>query len=416
MRIEVSPRDALYDEPVQIRLTGFQPLGAVSVTAWAADGLGRRWSSQASFVADANGELDLAREAPRSGSYRNTDAHGLLWSMQLDAGVIERTPFLAIRPDEVTIHFEAEADSRRAATDIVRRFMTRDIVREEVRVEGLVGTFFHSTDGARPGVIMVSGSGGGVAEDQPALLASRGYSVLSLGYFLTPGLPQDLIEIPLEYFERAIAWMKHNPAVQSEKIAVSGISRGGELSLLLGATFPEIKAVIAYVPSGIVWPGIGASGESAKSAWTWRGEPVTCMKAAPPNPELWSRNPVPMTSWFEDSIKNQEAVERAAIAVEKINGPVLMFSGTDDQMWPSLKLADLAVQRFIAKDFQHPYEHVSYAGAGHFIRFPYSPVITEIFHPITKTMMALGGNAEANHIANLDSWRRMLSFLKKFLG
>jgi hypothetical protein len=31
-------------------------------------------------------------------------------------------------------------------------------------------------------------------------------------------------------------------------------------------------------------------------------------------------------------------------------------------------------------------------------------------------MMALGGTPEANHLANLDSWRRCLSFLKKFLG
>ena len=69
-----------------------------------------------------------------------------------------------------------------------------------------------------------------------------------------------------------------------------------------------------------------------------------------------------------------------------------------------------------ARNFSHPYEHVSYAGAGHFIRFPYSPPISAIFHPVTRTMMALGGTPEANHIANLDSWRRGLSFLKKFLG
>jgi hypothetical protein len=90
-----------------------------------------------------------------------------------------------------------------------------------------------------------------------------------------------------------------------------------------------------------------------------------------------------------------------------------MFSGTDDQMWPSLNLADLAMQRFIAHDFPHSFEHVSYAGAGHFIRFPYSPVINEIFHPVVKTPMALGGTPEANQVANLDSWRRCLDFLGK---
>ncbi len=114
-------------------------------------------------------------------------------------------------------------------------------------------------------------------------------------------------------------------------------------------------------------------------------------------------------------MKNRESAARAAIAVEKIRGPVLMFSGTDDQMWPSLNLADAAMQRLLAHDFPHSHEHVSYAGAGHFIRFPYSPVISEIFHPIVKTPMALGGAPEANHLANLDSWRRCLALLASAL-
>ena len=32
-----------------------------------------------------------------------------------------------------------------------------------------------------------------------------------------------------------------------------GVSKGGELSLLLGSYFPEIKAVAAYVPSSVVF-------------------------------------------------------------------------------------------------------------------------------------------------------------------
>ncbi|MGO9606774.1 MAG: acyl-CoA thioesterase/BAAT N-terminal domain-containing protein [Candidatus Binataceae bacterium] len=79
MRIEASPGDAIYDEPIRIRLSGFPPLRAVTVRASAVDGLGRRWASTATFLTDASGEVDLTREAPRSGAYRTADATGLLW-------------------------------------------------------------------------------------------------------------------------------------------------------------------------------------------------------------------------------------------------------------------------------------------------------------------------------------------------
>jgi dienelactone hydrolase len=417
VRIDASPLKTLYDEPLQIRVSGAPPGRAVTVTASALDGLKRRWSSQATFVSAGNGEVDLACEAPRSGAYRTADPNGLLWSMQLDRDLEQRTAFSVLRAEDVTIHLSVELDGvERATAHVERQFLSNETVREEVRDQGLVGSFFHPKKGVHPAVIVLGGSGGGLAEDLPALLASHGYAVLSLGYFLMPGLPQELVEIPLEYFARAIAWLKRNPAVRGDQLAVSGASRGGELALLLGATFPDFKAVVAYVPSGVVWPGIGGSGESPKSAWSWHGKPVECVVTVAPGAAVWSKSPVAMTPWFVESIKNRRHLEAAAIAVENINGPLLMFSGTDDQMWPSLNLADLAVQRLTARNFPHPYEHVSYAGAGHFIRFPYSPPISAIFHPVTRMMMALGGTPEANHIANLDSWRRCLSFLKKFLA
>ena len=167
------------------------------------------------------------------------------------------------------------------------------------------------------------------------------------------------------------------------------------------------------MPSGFVWPRIGASDAPVRSAWTLAGEDVPCIATTTRGLEVWNKSPVALAPWFLECLKNRESTARAEIAVEKIGGPVLMFSGTDDQMWPSLNLADLAMQRFIAHDFPHSHEHVSYAGAGHFIRFPYSPVISEIFHPIVKTPMALGGTPEANQVANLDSWRRCLNFRGK---
>jgi len=417
MRIAASPASALYDQPVSIRLEGFPPISRVVVRASADDDSGHRWSSHAEFITDANGAVDLTLQPPVAGSYCVADGMGLIWSMTLDSTIKERSPFIKTTTGPVTVKLDAEMERKGVASaELSRRFLVDGVVQSDINDDGLVATMFHHEDGARPGVIMVGGSGGGLSIEHPALLASHGYAVMSLGYFAMPGLPRDLMEIPLEYFGKAIAWMKRHPGVRRDKLAVIGASRGGELVLLLGATFPQITAVVAYVPSGVVWPGIGGADAPVRSAWTLRGEQVPCIATTTRGLEVWNKSPVALTPWFLECLKNRESAERAQIAVEKIGGPVLMFSGTDDQMWPSLNLADIAMQRFIARDFPHSYEHVSYAGAGHFIRFPYSPVISEIFHPIVKTPMALGGTPEASQVANLDSWRRCIQFLGKHFG
>jgi len=125
VRIEVSPLKTLYDEPLQIRVTGAPPARALTVKATALDGLNRRWSSEANFVSAGNGEVDLACEVPRSGSYRAADANGLLWSMQLDPDIEQRTAFSVLHAEDVTIRLSVELDGvERAAAQVERQFLT----------------------------------------------------------------------------------------------------------------------------------------------------------------------------------------------------------------------------------------------------------------------------------------------------
>jgi len=86
--------------------------------------------------------------------------------------------------------------------------VTRHIVREAGIVGGL---FLPPGDGPRPAVMVVSGGGGGIPELRAAILASHGYAALALGYFAVEGLPRGLVNIPLEYFENAIRWMRSQP-------------------------------------------------------------------------------------------------------------------------------------------------------------------------------------------------------------
>src|ERR687885_1057631 len=148
---------------------------------------------------------------------------------------------------------------------------------QPVEREDLVGTLFYpATPGPHPTVLVFGGSGGGLREGGAEALASEGFAALALAYFAIDPLPRDLVEIPLEYFERAIAWLKEQPAIDGDRIAAMGNSKGGELALLLGATYPEdVKAVVGYVPSGIVWQGVsfGPRLLNPGSSWTLGGRP-----------------------------------------------------------------------------------------------------------------------------------------------
>lgn len=416
---KITPERTLVDDQINVSLHRLKPVQRVTVRARMVSSSNAAWTSQTVFLTDASGHVNIARTQPGE----KTAPMRILWSMQPEPSEKTVDSSGAKELDPLTVTFAAEADGKEIArAKLELSFIAPDVVRSPLRERGLVGTYFRPKgSGRHPGILILGGSGGGLQEREAALLASRGYSVLALAYFNYETLPKDLVEIPLEYFETALEWLKAQENVRGDKLAVMGRSKGAELALLLGATVPDIKAVIAIVPSHVIWEGFSADPIDSKgrSSWTYKGRPVPYM-SAPTDPELLKlvliADPAVETPLYALRLTNQTDVRQATITVERIQGPVLLISGKDDKLWPSAYMADQAKKRLAEHEHAYPDKHLCYDACGHSTGLPNMPMPpTRVVHPVDKVVVELGGTAEGNAFAAWDSRLRIYQFLEDTL-
>src|SRR5215468_9482364 len=421
--IVVDHASALIDQPVALELRGYAARQPVILTASIEFADGSRWQSRATFIADEAGCVDVTRQAPVSGTYEGVADMGFIWSAERQRGALHPLPAgIVMRPWLVELEARA-SDGASSRLILERRGAATGVTREPIRRDGIVGTLFLPPgQGPQPAVLVVSGGGGGIPEHRAAILASHGYAALALAYFGVEGLPRGLVNIPLEYFETAIRWMRSQPWLRDRLLAVWGPSRGGELALLLGATFPDINAVVAWVPSGVVFWALGQAepGDTRpRAAWIHRGKALPYLQenntSADPEPALESGRSVAYAPFYRSFLRDEKAVARATIPVEQTRGPILLISGADDQMWPSPDLANIAVRRLESRGHAYPFRHLQYEGAGHLISVPYGPTtmrsMSLTVEGLTDISLSQGGSARADAEAGADAWRQTLEFL-----
>src|SRR6188472_4129136 len=362
--VRIEPADALLDAPLRMEVDGADDGAPIRLTLSATSTDGVLWSGSRTVRADNEGRISV-------------DAGTLLASLQ-PTGVPE-SPKLGLFPrdDALTVRVEARAGDRvlGEATAVRRMFATGvSSVELTAQRDSLVAHYWTGAPGTRrpTAVIALGGSEGGYGNGlQARLLASHGYPVLELAYFGAPGRPKELRSIPLEYLASALRWLHARPGV--EDVVVVGASRGGELALLIGSTYPElVQGVAAYAPGYAVVPG----------SWTRLGEPVP--STANPDPR---------------------------IPVERIRGHVLLVAGAADQVWNSAYAVSAVSERRDEHGGQT--EGFTFPDAGHglTVAVPYLPFPTEAtFEGLT---LVSGGTRQADALARTASWQRLLALLQQ---
>lgn len=383
----VRPDPSVEDQPVTIQATGFAPEQRVTLTLRSTDVKGARFAAHATFRADEHGTVDLARTAPLpGGSYSGRWTMGLLTSMSSGSDFY----YWSSRPRTFRLTAVVAGKARAAAT-FSRRWSAIDYTEQRLTVsrDGIEGAFFAPVGVRhRPAVLAFGGSEGGDDDFTAERLAAHGIPALSLSYFHATGVPDRLVNIPLEYFRRALVWLGGRPQVDHTRISIVTGSYGSEAALLLGVHYPGlIHKIVATVPSGVVTCGIvGARRHKylcLGSPWTFNGRPV------------------PFSREFDVPEPIDEP--RAVIPVERIRTQLLLACGGEDATWTSCPYAEAIVDR--RRKAGEATALYTYPRAGHFVgspAFAYEPgaLSTDTSVPWTER-------------GREDLWPRVIAFVRR---
>jgi dienelactone hydrolase len=305
------------------------------------------------------------------------------------------------------ITLQLSAGGKTLATRAIRRTIGASTIgRAHLTLgsNGILGDFFTPAGSGYPAVVLIPGSDCRPADLVAELLARHGVAALALAYCGEPGLPDGVVRIPIEYFARAVEWVRKQSGVDRGHVSVVGFSRGSEAALLLASLRPRLADGVAVVaPSALV---NRATGGLRTSAWAWRGRAVPYAGAVG-TPSSGADGALAMRRAFERGLRDKAAVRRSTIPVTQCRARMLLVAGGADAVWPSSRYARMIVTQRRG----HGVRLLEFPHAGHGITFavPYLSAPAEA--ETRGIILALGGTRAADASARAMAWPELVSFL-----
>ena len=343
----VAPEEVLHGERIPVRVEGVEAGERVLITAERRRRSGL-FRSGGLFIAGEVGVVDLAADRPLVGTWTGVDPTGLFWSIRDSGNDNPEDLAPLVYRVRVDVGADGVVEHRRDITLLQTR---GDLVETPVG-DSLPGAFLTRPAGDEPlaCVIAMGGSecGDSTARSVARELASRGYAVLGLPYCASSraeepieGLPTAFAEIPIDILETARDWLRERDDIRDDAIGLWGVSKGAELALAGASRIDGFAAIVAIVPSDVIWQGWGV--RETTSSFSWRGEALAFVPYLGMGEEFsrLGRNQPARIRTAHDAgrLANPERVEPARIRVEDIDEPVMVIGGDRDPTWDSGDMA-----------------------------------------------------------------------------
>ncbi|KAI4788815.1 hypothetical protein KUCAC02_035617 [Chaenocephalus aceratus] len=414
VKMSVQPSRGLVDEKFTVLVQNLLPGFQLTIHALHQCEDGHSWEAFAHYTADATGIVNVSQDPSLGGTYSGVEPMGLLWSLRPVPGSKTGLRWRKLNVQTLMVvtisvyqghQTEGFLDQVLLVSVVVERwYMAPGVRRVPITEDGLTATLFlPSGPGPFPGLLDLWGWGGKLVEYRAALLASHGIASLALDYF-TPKETGRMVDN--DYFETAYRVLEQHPQILGSRIAMLGLSFGAGVTLRMAVYSKGLKLSCAVCINGShVQPIDGP----LEQVLTYFNKNIDKTHFDEDNQLICRDLVLPIPT--DPSLK---------VDVGRLQCPLLLVVGEDDQNWPSYESAMDMREMMERAGNSHLLTVLSYKNAGHLIEPPFTPFVrASTFKSVTIppfTMMALwGGELVAHSHAQEDAWRKMLVFLRENL-
>lgn len=416
VKLSVQPSRGLMDEKFIVLVQNALPGSQLTIRALHQCEDGHSWEAFGHYTADTTGTINVSEDPSIGGTYSGVEQMGLLWSFRPIPG---SKPGLRMRkkniqtPMEVTISVyqghqtKGFADLAPLSGVVVERwYMAPGVRRIPVTEGGLTAALFLPLGpGPFPGLLDLWGGGGQLVEYRAALLASHGFASMAIDYLTAKITMETGKMVDNQYFETAYRVLQQHPQVCGSKIAMIGLSFGTSITLKMAVYSEVIKLSAAVCISGSHVQPVDGSVEEILRFFQKNGDKT---RFSEKNEVIWRDLLLPIPT--DPSLK---------VNVGRLQCPLLLVVGEDDQNWPSQESA-LDIKEMMARaGNSHLLTVLSYPNAGHLIEPPYTPharsSTLKTVEIEEKVMCLWGGQTVEHSRAQEDAWKKMVVFLRENL-
>ncbi|KAK0133596.1 Bile acid-CoA:amino acid N-acyltransferase [Merluccius polli] len=412
--LSVQPSRGLVDEPFRVAVAHLPPAEPVTLHCLHRSEDRHLWEAYGHYRSDQAGSVDGSEDESFGGTYTGKERMGLLWSMRPVPGSMRGLRLRKMHVDTPMVvlisvyrgHLTEGFRERPPMASVVaeRWYLAPGVKRIEVAERGVIGTFFIPPGpGPFPGMLDMWGGGGGLVEYRSALLASHGFAAMALKY-LDPDKSVDS-EVGIGYFETAFQIIQEHPQVMADRVGILGLSFGTAVALTVAAYSKIARPRCCVCISGShVYP-INLPRDRMMLEMA-RNEGIVQMDEE--NNVIWRHRILPITK--DPNLK---------VDVGRIECPLLLINGDDDQNWATVESAEDIANMMSVAGNKHLLTTLTYPRAGHLIEPPFTPHIRAsnfiVHHTKQKVVLLWGGETKAHADAQEHSWKRILTFLREYL-